>query len=35
MFGSDAFLLARIANGEPEGSLARYDLSRVCGWTTE
>jgi len=29
MFGSDVFLLARIANGEPERSLARYDLSRI------
>ncbi len=29
MFGSDAFLLARIANAEPEGALAQYDLSRI------
>jgi len=29
MFGSDVFLLARIANGGPEGSLAGYDLSRI------
>ncbi len=29
MFGSDALLLARIANGEPEGSLVGHDLSRT------
>jgi len=29
MFGADVFLLARIANGEPAGSLDRYDLSRI------
>jgi len=29
MFGSDALLLARIANAEPDASLARYDLSRI------
>ncbi len=29
MFGADAFLLARIANSEPAGSLAGYDLARI------
>jgi len=29
MFGADAFLLARIANGQPGGSLAHHDLSRI------
>ncbi len=29
MFRSDVFLLARIADREPEGSLAGYDLSRI------
>jgi hypothetical protein len=29
MFGSDAFLLARIANREPARSLDEYDLSRI------
>ncbi len=29
MFGSDVFLLAQIANRDPEGSSAAYDLSRI------
>ncbi len=33
MFGSDAFLLARLANGEPEESLAGYDLRDIDGAT--
>ena len=29
MFDADVLLLARIANGEPGGSLAHYDLSLI------
>ena len=29
MFGSDVFLLARIANRGPEGSLDDFDMSRI------
>ena len=29
MFGSDAFLLAQIANGEPDGSTDGYDMTWI------